>query len=301
MQKITPFLWFDSQAEEAMEFYTGIFDDSRIVNISRYPDRDLEGPMQGMQGKVITGEFELAGQRFLALDGGPNFKFTPSISFFVNCETAAEVDALWEQLSDGGSVAMPLDTYPFSERFGWLEDRYGVSWQLNVGARAQKITPFLMFVGDLNGKAEEAIRTYTSIFRNSGIENILHHGADGSEQEGTVMHAVFQLAGQDFMAMENDGDHPFSFTGAISFYVECESQDEVDYFWEKLSAVPQAEQCGWLADQYGISWQIVPTVLPELLNDPDPEKSRRAMDAMLQMKKIDIAALQAAHAGVHAG
>jgi predicted 3-demethylubiquinone-9 3-methyltransferase (glyoxalase superfamily) len=297
MQKITPFLWFDSQAEEAMKFYTGIFDDSGIVNISRYPDRELEGPMQGMQGKVITGEFELAGQRFLALDGGPHFRFTPAISFFVNCETAEEVDRIWRQLSDGGSVVMPLQQYPFSEKYGWLSDKYGVSWQLNVGTRAQKITPFLMFVGEQHGQAEAAIRTYTSIFSNAHIENILHHGAE-SGQEGAVMHAVFQLAGQDFMAMDSNLEHQFTFTPATSFYVECESQDEVDYFWEKLSAVPEAEQCGWLADQYGISWQIVPTVLPELLNDPDPEKSRRAMDAMLQMKKIDIAALQAAHAGL---
>ena len=130
MQKITPFLWFDSQAEEAMNFYTSLFNDSRVVSIKRYPDGPLEGPMAGMEGKVLTGIFELAGQRFMALDGGPYFKFTPAISFFVSGETAEEIDAIWAKLMDGGSVLMPLQQYPFSEKFGWVQDKYGLSWQI---------------------------------------------------------------------------------------------------------------------------------------------------------------------------
>jgi predicted 3-demethylubiquinone-9 3-methyltransferase (glyoxalase superfamily) len=158
MQKITTFLWFDKNAEEAMNFYTSIFPNSRIVSIKRYPAGPLEGPMQGMEGKVLTGVFELDGQRFMALDGGPVFKFSE----------------------------------------------------------------------------------------------------------------------------------------ATSFYVECETQEEVDEFWSKLSAHPESEQCGWLKDRFGLSWQIIPKALPELLNDSDAEKSGRVMQAMLQMKKIDVEALRRA-------
>jgi predicted 3-demethylubiquinone-9 3-methyltransferase (glyoxalase superfamily) len=295
-QKITPFLWFDNQADSAIKFYTSLFKNSKINHIRRYPDEGLEGPMKGMEGKVITGEFELEGQRFLALDGGPAFKFTPAISFYVNCESEAEIDQLWASLSEGGMALMPLDKYDFSEKFGWLMDKYGLTWQLNLGARAQKITPFLMFVGKQHGKAEEAINFYTSLFKNSKIEHIERYGA-GEDSPGTVKHATFQLAGQDFMAIDSSYAHDFTFTEAISFYVECGPQEEVDHFWNKLSADPSAEQCGWLKDKFGVSWQIIPTALPELMSDPDPKKSRRVMEAMLQMKKIDIASLKKAYEG----
>jgi predicted 3-demethylubiquinone-9 3-methyltransferase (glyoxalase superfamily) len=297
MQKITPFLWFDSQSEEAMRFYTSVFNKSTINSIQRYPEGPLEGPMKGMEGKVLTGNFELAGQQFMALDGGPIFKFTPAVSFFVNGETEDEIDNLWRGLSNGGQVLMEFQTYSFSEKFGWLKDKYGVSWQLNLGARSQKIDPFLTFVGAQAGKAEEAINFYTSLFSNSSIENIQRYGAGEDEEEvaGTIKHAVFRLHGQEFMAMDSHRDHAFSFNEAISFYVECNSQAEVDFFWDKLSAEPEAEQCGWLKDQYGVSWQIIPTALPQLLNDPDREKAKRVTDAMLQMKKIDVATLQRAY------
>jgi predicted 3-demethylubiquinone-9 3-methyltransferase (glyoxalase superfamily) len=256
----------------------------------------LEEPMKGMEGKVITGVFELAGQQFMALDGGPAFKFTPAISFFVNCETEEEVDQLWEKFSDGGMALMPLQKYPFSEKFGWIMDKYGLTWQVNLGARSQKITPFLMFVGKQHGNAEEAINFYTSLFKNSSVERVERYGAgEGGGENGTVKHAVFQLNGQEFMAIDSNAAHPFTFTEAISLYVECESQEEVDYFWNKLSADPSSEQCGWLKDKYGVSWQIIPTALTQLMSDPDPEKSKRVMDAMLQMKKIDIAGLKKAY------
>jgi predicted 3-demethylubiquinone-9 3-methyltransferase (glyoxalase superfamily) len=292
MQKITPFLWFDNQAEEAVDFYTSVFKNSKRGNISRYGEA---GP--GEPGSVLTASFELEGLQFTALNGGPAFNFTPAISFFVNCETEAEVDRLWEKLSDGGLALMPLQEYPFSKKFGWLADKYGLTWQLNLGARRQKIIPFLLFVGEQHGKAEGAIRFYTSLFENSGIDNILHFGPGQEEQEGTVMHATFHLNRLDFMAMDSNGEHAFTFTEAISFYVDCQSQEEVDFFWEKLGegGDVNAQQCGWLKDKYGVSWQIVPSVLIELMNDPDPEKSRRVTEAMLQMKKIEIPALEHAY------
>jgi predicted 3-demethylubiquinone-9 3-methyltransferase (glyoxalase superfamily) len=297
IQKITPFLWFDKQAEEAMNFYASIFKNSKVVSIKRYPEGPLEGPMQGLEGKVITGVFELEGQRFMALDGGPAFTFTPAVSFFVNCETQEDIDELWEKLSEGGIILMELDRYPFSEKFGWVEDKFGLSWQLNLATLPQKIIPFLMFVGEQHGKAEEALKLYTSLFENSSIARIERYGPGQEEPEGTVMHAMFSLNGQAFMAMDSNREHPFTFNEAISFYVECNSQEEVDYYWENLSqgGDKNAQQCGWLKDTYGVSWQIIPTALPELLNDPDPEKSQRVMQAMLQMKKIDIKALKQAY------
>jgi predicted 3-demethylubiquinone-9 3-methyltransferase (glyoxalase superfamily) len=297
MQKITPSLWFDEAAEEAIGFYTSVFPNSKIVSIERYPDPAPAKVMEGMEGKVLTAIFELAGHRFMALDGGPLFTFNPSVSFFVNCQTREEVNRLWEALSDGGQPLMPLEKYPFSDWYGWIQDKYGVSWQLILAAdnTEQTIVPCLLFVEKMSGRAEEAIHHYTSVFGHSEAVNILHYPPNSEPQrEGTVMYADFKLEGQSFIAMDSALEHRFAFNEAISFYVECENQAEVDHFWTKLSAVPEAEQCGWLKDRYGISWQIVPRQLSELLSHPDREKADRAMQAMLQMKKIDIAELERA-------
>ena len=153
----------------------------------------------------------------------------------------------------------------------------------------QKITPFLWF----NDQAEEAMNFYTAIFKNSKISSVSRYGEGGPGQPGSVMTATFELDGQEFMAL--NGGPLFTFTEAISFFVNCETQAEVDELWGKLTEGGEESQCGWLKDKYGLSWQIVPSVLGELLNDPDAEKAGRVMNAMLQMKKIDIAGLRAAY------
>jgi len=300
-QKITPCLWFDKECEEAINFYTATFNDSRIVSIERYPEGKQIGPMSGMEGKILTAIFELAGQRFMALDGGPIFKLNPAISFQVKCKSKDEVDELWEKLSKDGQVLMPLDKYPFSERYGWCNDKYGVSWQvIFVGENEieQKITPFLMFVGDMAGKAEEAINYYISVFSqgSSKVNNILRYGAgEEPDKEGTVRYVDVTIFGQQFVAMDSAHEHKFQFNEATSFQVECESQQELDGYWDQLSAVPESEQCGWLKDKYGVSWQIIPKRLGELLADKDKVKAGRVMDAMLNMKKIVIADLEKAY------
>ena len=152
-----------------------------------------------------------------------------------------------------------------------------------------KITPFLWF----NDQAEEAMNFYTAIFKNSKIGSVSRYGEGAPGQPGSVMTATFELNGQEFMAL--NGGPLFTFTEAISFFVSCETQMEVDELWEKLSAGGEESQCGWLKDKFGLSWQIVPSALGELLNDPDAEKAGRVMNAMLQMKKIDIAGLRAAY------
>jgi predicted 3-demethylubiquinone-9 3-methyltransferase (glyoxalase superfamily) len=153
----------------------------------------------------------------------------------------------------------------------------------------QKITPFLWF----NDQAEEAMNFYTSIFRNSKVGSISRYGEEGPGPKGTVMSTTFQLAGQEFMAL--NGGPVFTFTPAISFFVDCATQAEVDELWEKLSEGGEKQQCGWLKDKYGLSWQIVPSALGEMLQDKDAEKSRRVMNAMLQMEKIDIEGLKRAY------
>jgi predicted 3-demethylubiquinone-9 3-methyltransferase (glyoxalase superfamily) len=298
-QKIIPYLWFPGNAEEAVDFYVAAFsavgEHAKVGSVSRYGEATEE--VSGMPaGTVMTEEFELAGQKFIALNGGPEFNFTPAISFFVSCQSKEAVSALWEKLSQGGETLMALDAYPFSEWYGWLNDRYGVSWQLILAPAEQKITPALMFVGENFGKAEEAINLYTSLFQNSAIGGVARYGPEHGTQEGKVAHARFTLAGQDFIAMESDLEHNFTFTEATSLFVRCAGQEEVDYFWNNLTAEGGEEgPCGWLKDRYGVSWQIVPAALMEMLSDEDPEKAQRAMEAMLQMKKIEIDQLRKAY------
>ncbi|MGO4886227.1 VOC family protein [Anaerobacillus sp. MEB173] len=294
MQKITPCLWFGNNAEEAVNFYTSIFNHSKVGHVARHSKDTAE--ISGLAvGSALSVEFELIGHKFLALNGGSHFTFTPAISFIVNCPAKDEVDELWSKLIDGGNALMPINEYPFSERYGWLIDKYGVSWQLiyAAGTEEQTIVPSMMFVGDNCGKAEEAITFYVSVFEDSTIGNVAHYGANQfPDKEGTVMYADFTLAGNKFAAMDSAHDHKFTFNEAISFSINCDTKEEVDHYWEKLSAVPEAEQCGWLKDKYGLSWQVVPTALPRMLQDPDKEKAGRVAQEMLQMKKIDIEKLE---------
>ncbi|MGH7196401.1 MAG: VOC family protein [Candidatus Saccharimonadales bacterium] len=303
MQKITPNLWFDNQAEEAAQLYTSVFDGA-VGKVTRYPETGQKITGQ-TPGTVMTVEFEIKGQGFIALNAGPVFKLNPSISFIVNfdpsqVENAREkLDAAWKKLSEGGTPLMALDKYPFSEHYGWIQDKYGVSWRLMLtspeGEPRPFIIPSLMFVGDKCGKAEESINFYLSVFKDTKQGQIARYPAGMEpEKEGTVMFADFMLENQWFAAMDSAQEHNFTFNEAVSFIVNCKDQEEVDYYWEKLSAVPESEQCGWLKDKYGVSWQIIPVALPRLLEDSGTERSNRAMEAMLKMKKIDIKGLEKA-------
>lgn len=293
MQKITPFLWFDTQAGEAAEFYTSAFPQSKIIGKNVMENTP--------SGTVEIFTIELMGQEFQMMSAGPLFTFNPSISFHVKCKTAQEVDALWEKLSKDGKVLMELETYPWSERYGWLEDKFGVSWQLFSTAGAQikqHIVPALMFVGDVCGKAEEAVKLYTSIFPDSAVNSIMRYGkGEEPDNEGTAKFISFTLARQEFAAMDSAHKHEFMFNEAISLLANCTTQEEIDEYWNKLSAHPESEQCGWLKDKFGISWQITPRDMDDMFNGKDPAASDRAMQAMLQMKRLDLAALQKAYDG----
>lgn len=296
MQKIAPHLWFDREAKEAAQFYTTVFKGSRINSVVMLHNTP--------SGSVDTVEIELFGQEFVLISAGPLFKFNPSVSFLVACETKDEVDLYWQKLSQGGRALMELGEYPFSERYGWIEDRYGLSWQVMFRRGQeirQRITPTLMFVGKQWGKAEEAINFYARVFHDAMVGDIDRYGkGEEPDREGTVRHASFVLEGQEFAAMDSALAHNFAFNEAISFMVHCETQEEIDYYWGELSADPEAEQCGWLKDKYGLSWQIGPRVLEEMLKDEDPKRVARVTEAFLKMKKFDIAALKRAYEGVEA-
>ncbi len=296
MQKITPHLWFDKEAKQAAELYASVFPNSRI--------KDTNVLRNTPSGTVELVTAELAGQTFRLMSAGPFFKFTPAVSFLVACETKAEVDAVWKKLAEGGVAMMPLDAYPFSERYGWTQDRFGVSWQvMYMGGRpiTQKIIPTLMFTGAVAGKAEEAIKFYSSVFHDAKVGHMLRWAKDeGPDPEGNIKHAGFTLEGQEFAAMDSAYQHGFSFNEAISLTVRCETQEEIDYFWDKLSADAKAEQCGWLKDKFGLSWQIVPAMMDEVFRGKDEKTIARVTQAFLKMKKFDIAKLKEAAEGAAA-
>ena len=274
--QLYPCLWFDGKAKEAADFYTSVFDHSKILS---------ENPVVVM--------FELEDIRFMALNGGPMFKINPSISFFVYCKTEEEIDKMWKQLSDGGSVLMELNKYPWNDKYGWCQDKYGVNWQLMLHDPAgQKIVPSFMFTQDQSGRAEEAINFYTSIFDNSKIEFISRYENGEGDVEGHVKHARFILNGQVFVAMESSGPHQFKFNEAVSIVVPCDDQEEIDYYWNKLTEGGKESQCGWLKDKFGVSWQIVPARLGKLMSSP--EKSKKVMEVVMRSIKFNIKELEEA-------
>jgi predicted 3-demethylubiquinone-9 3-methyltransferase (glyoxalase superfamily) len=270
--QIYPCLWFDGNGREAAELYCSAFNDFVITS-----DNQL----------VVMSDF--AGQRIMFLNGGPQYKINPSISFMVIFKSEEEVDKAWKILSVGGTVLMPLDKYAWSKKYGWVQDRFGVNWQLSFSEpeiAQQKITPALMFTGGQNGKAEEAIKFYTSLFDDSSVVMISRYTKTDNDTEGNINHAQFTLHKQLFMAMDSSMMHNFNFTEGISFVVECDSQKEIDFFWDSLTKGGEESQCGWLKDKYGVSWQIIPSILNELMSDIN--KSERVINAFLKMKKFDI-------------
>jgi len=294
-QKITSHLWYDKEAKEAAEFYTSIFRDSKIKDITTL--HNVPTP----SGDTDITTIDLLGQEFTLISAGPLFKFNPSVSFLVIGNTKEEVDALWKELSQGSTALMELGAYPFSERYGWTQDKYGLSWQVMfAGDREvrQRIIPTLMFVSKVVGKAEEAIKFYVSVFHNATVGGVDRYSkGEEPDVEGTIKHASFTLEGQEFAGMDSARPHNFAFNEAISLMVHCETQEEIDYYWDRLSADPKAEQCGWLKDKYGLSWQVVPNAMDEMMKDKDETRLSRVTEAFLKMKKLDLETLKKAYRG----
>lgn len=276
---IYPCIWFDGNAQQAAETYCAAFEKSTILS---------SNPM------VVI--FEIMGKKFMGLNGGATFKPNPSISFFITCTSKEQLDTAWNQLSADGKVLMPLDAYPWSDKYGWLEDKYGVSWQLSLGtpgtAPESDAFPSLLFTGDQNGKAEEAINFYTSLFESSKVEVISRYQPDEHDTEGNIKYAQFTIDGQRMSVMDSSHNHAFSFNPGVSIVVNCETQEEIDYLWLNLTEGGRESRCGWCQDSFGVSWQIVPTILGELMSDP--AKAPKVVDAFMKMNKFDIQALKEA-------
>lgn len=297
MKHITPHLWFDKEARESAEFYVSVFPESKITHL-----QTIHGTPSG-DCDIL--EFELWGQPFMSISAGPFFKINPSISFMVNVDpsqdanAASRIDEMWNKLAEGGKVLMPIGEYPFSKRYGWIQDKYGVSWQLILtnpaGEPRPTIMPSFLFTQGVAGKAEEATNLYLSIFKNAKRGAMARYPSGmESEKEGSLMFTDFTLNNQWFVAMDSSGPHEFTFNEGVSLVVACETQEEIDYYWHALSAVPASEQCGWIKDKYGISWQIIPANMGELMKGEDAAATQRKTQAMLKMKKIDIEALKKA-------
>jgi predicted 3-demethylubiquinone-9 3-methyltransferase (glyoxalase superfamily) len=296
--KIVPCIWLDDQAEEAAAFYTGILPDGRITATSCYPESGAN-PSGKPPGSVLTVEFEVAGQRFTVLNGGPLFAPNQSLSFFLRVDSAAEADKLYAALIEGGEALMPLGSYPWSERYGWVKDRFGVSWQVIAGSRppgGAAIAPCMMFSGGQQGRAEEALRFYASVFADGLIESVERY-LPGEGPVDSVKHGRVMLAGQELIAMDSHVTHGITFNEGLSLQVMCKDQDELDHYWDALGDGGEHGPCGWLKDRFGFSWQIAPANIDQWMASKDSAAKDRAFRAMLGMKKLDLAALQKAFEG----
>lgn len=282
---IFPCLWFDGDAQQAAHFYCEIFRGKITVD------------------SPVVQNIKIFDQLMMLLNGGPQFQKNASISFMIICETETEVENYWKPLSDGGIVLMELGEYAWSKKYGWVRDKFGVTWQLYLGEKQgeQKMIPTLMYIHQNNGKALEAMEMYTKIFPNSKIGSILKYG-DGVGNETheipeNVQHAHFEINDYSFFCMDNSYDHKFDFNEGISIVVMTDNQEDTDHLWNSLTENGGKEsQCGWLKDKFGVSWQIVPKKLLELMNDFEhPNKAQKTVEAMLKMRKIVIADLENAY------
>lgn len=309
MQKIIPNIWCNENAEEVGTFYAAAFNgiapggSSSSVE-ARYPGAEdgLADFQLGLAGSPLTVAVEIAGARLTLINADDTFAPNPSISFMLNFdplffdgseETArARIDQLWATLADGGTTLMPLGEHPFSAHYGWVQDRFGVSWQLMLtdprGEPRPFLIPSLLFGGTAQNRAAEAVDHYVSVFQATGTDaalgnRVFYPDAKGPVTPESVMFSDFRVGDEWLVAMDSGVEQPFSFGGGVSFEVACRDQVEIDQLWDALSTVPEAEQCGWLADFAGVSWQIVPENMSELMERPN------AYAKMMDMKKLVIA------------
>ncbi|UOQ58267.1 VOC family protein [Leucobacter allii] len=310
-QKIVPNIWCNRNAEEVGAAYAAAFPGATTEVESRYPETGLLDFQLDFAGAPLTVAVTIpspnpdaAATRLTLINAGDEFSPNSSLSFILNfdpsdfpdadgpaaAEAAARegLDAVWRALSDGGRVLMPLQEYPFSRRYGWVEDRFGVSWQLMLTDPAGDPRPFLipafMFAGPVQNRAAEAIDHYVSTFPDAAAGSRFPYGAQtGPATAEALMFADFRIGEQWFAAMDSGVAQDTTFSCGVSLEVRCADQAEIDLLWDRLSAVPEAEQCGWLADRFGVSWQIVPENMGELMERPG------AYERMMRMHKIVIA------------
>lgn len=295
MQKIVPSLWFDHVAADAATFYTEVLPGATVTDTQYYPTEGLLDFQQEFAGKELTVEFEVHGYRFVAINAGPEFRVNPSVSFMLNFDPSRDerarehLDGVWAALSDGGTELMPLGEYEFSPHYGWIQDRFGVSWQLILTDAAGEPRPFVipnvLFGGAAQNRAGEAMEYYTSVFEGARTGDVWRYpDAVGPAPAGSIMFGELNLFGQWFALMDSAVEQDFTFNPGVSLMLQCEDQEELERYWHELSAVPEAEQCGWLVDRFGLSWQVVPANMSELMQAPG------SFEKLLAMRKIEISA-----------
>ncbi|MBK8045011.1 MAG: VOC family protein [Haliscomenobacter sp.] len=270
-----PCLWFDQNAQEAAAFYCSVFPNSRLLQ---------ESPM------AVT--FLVNGTKLMALNGGLTYQINPAISFSTTAAAKRRFCAFIPILSEQGQVLMPLDKYDWSPKYAWVVDRFGVSWQLDMDPinSPQKVVPSLLFANAKSGEVKNALTHYSRIFPDSRILMEAPYPPSAQQPEGALLFAQFKLSGFIFNSMSSSIPHDFDFCPAVSFVIEADTQETIDYFWEQLGAGGQFGRCGWLADRFGVSWQVIPAMLSALMNDP--EKAPRVVQAFLAMDKLDLETLQ---------
>lgn len=282
MQPIIPHLWYDTEAKEAVAFYVDLFggkiDWTYTITDTPSGDSDLI-------------QFQLGDMTLAAISAGPYFKLNESMSLMVNVASKDEVTRLYQALSEGGRILMPLGEYPFSPYYVWLEDRFGLSWQLSYAPDLDKPYQFdicLLFSQDQVGLAQPMLDYYKDKLPQASVGQLSYYGeGEAAVEAAKLNYAELLVGGQKMIVMDHGYGGEVSFNEAFSLMVYVDSQDELNFYYDLLSAVPEAEMCGWVKDQFGISWQIVPRILMEAYDTANPETVKAVNDAVLQMRRLD--------------
>ncbi len=279
---IVPCVWCHGNAREMAEFYLGVFKNSRVLEENF--------------GTVLL---EIEGKQLRLLNGGNEYQPNPSISLMLRFDEVDGVDEICQQLAEGGKLVLAPGQYSWSERYCWLNDKYGVSWQILVKKYEgiyPGITHVLMFMGENFGKAYEAIQFYLSVFKDSSLELLTFYGEGQGESEEVVEHGELMIGDSHFIFMDTSVDQEYNFSPGLSLMVNCKTQADIDYYWQALSAGGGSEgQCGWLEDKFHLSWQVTPEKMASYF--ANPATSPAVAGALMPMRKIDMAALEAAARG----
>ncbi|MDO4242463.1 MAG: VOC family protein [Actinomyces sp.] len=318
-QRIVPSLWFDHTALEGARFHVEVFraalgglaggeSSTGVTQVSRYPRQGLADFQQEFAGDVLEVRYRLAGFELSAINAGDEFAMDPSLSLAITLDPALVEDAPTRLhalhdglLADGGRELMALQEYDFAPLYTWVQDRYGMTWQLAVGSHeaqdgsaeacgAVRIVPSLLFDGE-DSRAAEALRTWVEVldraFGASRLGPMRFYQRQGRQHADSLLHGSAVLAGVPVSAMDNGGEQDFGFSCALSLQVMCDTQEQVDTVWDGLSAVPEAEICGWLRDRFGLSWQVCPANVTELMTRPG------AFEVMTTMARPDLSRYEA--------
>lgn len=294
MQRIVPHAWCNRTNAAAAELYCAALPNTSVINTLHYPTTGLPEFQESFAGEPVVTELDIAGFKFALINAGDTYRPTPALNLMLNFDPANSPAAeeqlrhAWKTFMQAGATElMPLGEYAFSPLYAWVEDPYGVSWQLMLtnpqGEPRPFVIPSFLFGGPAQNQAQRAIETYLRVFPDSQMGTLVPWAeATGPAEAGSVLFADFQLCGQWFTAMDSGAETEFTFTPGMSLMLLCDTQEEIDAAWEQLSAVPEAEQCGWLIDEFGVSWQIAPAQYHQLLEKPG------AYTNMMQMKKLII-------------